>query len=118
LSATLTVAENCEAEGGVKVTAIEHCAPAARVEAQEFVRLKAVGFAPASVTPVMLTLELPVFVRVRVWAALVVPLSWLAKATVAGVSVARKVGASVPVPLNGALCGEPAALSVTEIAAE
>jgi hypothetical protein len=74
---------------------------------------KSVGFVPAIVIPTIVNAALPLFVRVTVVGALVVPLVWPAKATEVGASVTTGAGAAVPVPVNDALCGEPVALSAT-----
>lgn len=52
-----------------------------------------------------------------VCAALVVLSSWLANVRDVGVRTACGAGGTVPVPLSAADCGEPEALSATEIAA-
>jgi hypothetical protein len=60
----------------------------------------------------MLSVAFPVFLRVAVWDALVVPVCAV-KVSVAGVSEATGAGGAVPVPLRATVCGEPDALSVT-----
>ena len=57
----------------------------------------------------MLKAALPVLLRVRVWAALVVPTDWLAKVRLVG---ERLTTAAAPVPERLTVCGLPLALSV------
>lgn len=76
-------------------------------------RAKSVGFVPAIETPVIVIAALPLFVRITVVVALVVPISWLVKATGLGAKVAAGAGGGVPVPVNVDVCGDPAALSAT-----
>lgn len=56
----------------------------------------------------------PVFCKVEVWEALVVPTVWFANVRVVGV---RVTAAAAPVPESATVCGLPAALSVTETVA-
>ena len=49
--------------------------------------------------------------KVTLWAALVVPTSWLANVRLAGESTAA---AAIPLPLRATVCGLPLALSVTD----
>ncbi len=79
--------------------------------------VNAVGFAPPSVIPVIVSAAVPVLESVRVCAALVVATFWLPKASVAGVSVANGTGAAVPVPVSATVCGDPLTLSATLIVA-
>src|SRR5205807_2094251 len=53
----------------------------------------------------------PVLLKVTVWAALVVPTSWLANVRLAGNSPAA---GAIPLPLRATVCGLPLALSVTD----
>jgi len=73
------------------------------------------GFVPVSVMLVMLSVALPLLVRVTLLVALVVLTAWLPNAMFAG---ANPAPGTVPVPLKGKECGLPDALSVTENAAE
>jgi len=57
---------------GVKVALIAQFAPAATEVPQVLVWAKSLAFAPVTAMPVMLKLVFPVFVRVTVWAALVI----------------------------------------------
>jgi hypothetical protein len=75
---------------------------------------KSVGLAPVIEMLVIVSVALPVFVRVTVVAALVAPIAWLAKATGLGARVATGAGGAVPVPVIVDVCGEPVALSATE----
>jgi hypothetical protein len=65
------------------------------------------------VIPVIVSVALPLFVRVTVVAALVAPIVSLAKATGLGARVAAGAGGAVPVPVSVEACGEPDALSAT-----
>jgi hypothetical protein len=56
---------------------------------------------------------LPVFLRVVVWTAVVAPVTAV-KLSELGVSETTGALAAIPVPERAAVCGEPAALSVTE----
>ena len=49
--------------------------------------------------------------NVRLWAALVVPTSWLANVRLAGDS---PTAGAIPLPLRATVCGLPLALSVTD----
>jgi hypothetical protein len=64
---------------GVKVTLRVQLALAARLEPQLLVSAKSLLFVPAMVTPVMLSVALPVLVSVMGAAELVVPAIWLPK---------------------------------------
>jgi len=87
-------------------------AAAARVVPQGVVSLNELALVPFRVIPpvVMVKVEVPEFLSVTTWAALVEPTVVLANVKVAGVSVAVG-GAAAPVPVNVTFCGEPAALS-------
>jgi hypothetical protein len=73
LSEIITVAVRLPTPAGVKVTLIEHSAPAATEVPQVFVSGKSPGLAPDTVMLVMLKAALPLFVRVTVWAEVLVP---------------------------------------------
>jgi hypothetical protein len=77
------------------------------------VRAKSDGLAPPSVMPLMLSAVLPVLVSVMVCDALAT-LGAEAKLRVVAVRLATGPTAT-PVPVTAAVCGEPAALSVTAI---
>ncbi len=66
------------------------------------------------VIEVMLNEALPLFVSVTFCAPLVVPTSWLLKATLVG---ERLTAGPIPVPVKVTLCGLPLALSLMLTAA-
>lgn len=113
LSVTLNVAAYVVAAAAVKVTEITQLAPAASDVPQALVSAKALTFVPPSVTPVIVSVALPVFDSVTGIAAAVLPMSVLGNVTVAGERLATGAGTAVPVALNVVICGEPAALSAT-----
>jgi hypothetical protein len=53
----------------------------------------------------------PMLLNVTLWAALVVPTSWLANERLGGDSPAA---GAIPLPLSATVCGLPLALSVTD----
>jgi len=87
--------------------------PAATVE-QLFVCEKSPAFVPVMLTPLTVNVAVPGLVTVIDSVALVVLMSWLPKLQELG---EKLICGSVPVPLRDTECGEPAALSVTEIEA-
>src|SRR5437879_6525279 len=93
---------------GLNVTLMVQFALAAKELPQPLVCAKSPGLTPASVMLVMVIAVVPMFFRVTVLAALVVPTVTEPKLTEAGV-----IWAVVPVPVSGTCCGLPAALSVT-----
>jgi hypothetical protein len=76
------------------------------------VGMKSPAFVPAETIEVIVRTALPEFVIVMVCGADVVPTVWDAKVKDVGEGEKLAV-AVVPVPLSGAVCGEPAALSAT-----
>lgn len=70
---------------------------------------------PAKAIPVTLKVALPVLLRVKVWAALVVPMPWLLKDRLGADSPAM---GPLPVPVRLMLCGLSLALSVRVMVAE
>ena len=106
LSVTLNVPLRGPDAEGVKVTLILQLPPAANVVPQLLVCAKS----PLAEMPVMVSGPVPLFVRVTVCAALVVPMFCPAKVRLVG---DRPAEGTVPVPLRLAVCGLPAALSVT-----
>lgn len=74
-SVTLIWPVRVPVEVGAKVTLNAQLAPAATVEPQVFVSEKS----PLMATLEIVSVDVPVFVRDKVWAALVVPTSWLPK---------------------------------------
>jgi hypothetical protein len=93
LSVTVTSAVRVPVAVGWKVTVIVQLAPAAMVDPQLVVCAKSPGFVPEISMLEMLTVELPTFVTVLVWAALVVPTAWLPKVTVGGLTESPDVEA-------------------------
>ena len=117
LSATESMAEKLAAEAGVNVTEIEQLAPAASELLQVLLCAKSPGFVPPRLTLLMVKAASPLFLRVTACMALVVPVCAV-NAREGGVSEAAGVGMLVPVPLRATTCGDPVALSVTEMMAE
>jgi hypothetical protein len=114
LSAMDSVALRLPAEAGVNVTVMVQLAPAATELPQLLVWLKLLALAPVMVMPVIVRAAVPGFDSVVDSVPAEVPTSVLANVSVLEVRVA--LGA-VPVPVSAAVCGEPDALSTTEIAA-
>ncbi len=73
MSATATAALLVPLAVGVKVTLIVQLEPAATLAPQLFVSAKSPLLVPVSEMPEIVTLVLPVLLRVATWAALVVP---------------------------------------------
>ena len=93
LSVMLSVPVSGPVEAGVKVTLMAQLLPAARLEPQVLVSAKL----PLAVIELMVSAAVPVFERVTVCAALVVPCSWLPKLRLTGETPA--MGAT-PVPVR------------------
>ena len=105
LSATESVAAKLATEAGLKATEMEQLTPGSTVVLQVVLtRVKSPGLAPVRVIPgeTARSGALPVFLRVTVWAVLVVP-EVAEKVSVAGVSVATGAAAAVPVPESDAV---------------
>lgn len=102
LSATERVAVKVAVDAGVKDNEMAHEAPAASDSPQALVCAKSAGLAPARVMLLMLSVALPVFLSVAVWAALVAPVCAV-KLSEAGVSEAT--GAGIAPRLAVTLCG-------------
>src|SRR5208337_3254660 len=83
--------------------------PAATVPAQVVVSGKSPGLFPVTTKLVMPKTELPLFVKVSVWAGLFVPTGWLPNARVVA---ERPTPGAVPVPDKLSVWGLPAALSM------
>jgi len=114
LSATLSVAEKLVVDAGVKVTEIVQVASAVSVEPQVFAEMaKSVGFVPVMVTPVIVSVAVPVLVRMVEIAVAVDPTTVLGKGIVVTESDAPGANKGVPVPVSVTVCGEPVALSAT-----
>ena len=109
LSLMLSEAVSLPLAVGVNVTLIVQLAPAASELPQVLVWAKALALAPVIATLVMLNVAVPLFVRVTVEAALLVPTAWLLKETLVG---ERLTAGAVPVPERLTVCGLPLALSV------
>jgi hypothetical protein len=78
------------------------------------VMAKSLGLAPAIEMATPVSAALPVFESMNEAGLLVVPVVWLVKVYVLGVSVATGTGTAVPAPESVAVCGEPDALSATD----
>jgi hypothetical protein len=116
LSAMATEADRLPVAEGVKVTEMIQLAPAATLSPQVFVWLKSAALVPAIATLVMDSAALPEFETVTVWAALAFVRYWVPNVRLEGVSEICAI--PTPVPFRAAVCGEPAALSVTVIKAD
>jgi hypothetical protein len=112
LSATVSVAEYAEVEVGLNVTAIVQLAPAFSVVPQTVVSAKTLALVPPMTMLLILRAALPVFCRVMLCAALVVPESAL-KVSDEGLSETTGAEVTVPTPISVTACGEPVALSFT-----
>ena len=112
VSETLIVAVSAPATVGMNFALIVQDVPAASVLGTLHVPVppkgKSAAFVPAMVMLFSVSDELPVFVRVVVWTALVEPTGMVPKLSVEGVRVAA---ADPPVPVRGNWCGDPGALS-------
>ena len=109
---SVTVAERPPVADGVKVSEIACEVPGVMVSGVAGAAIaKSAAFVPPRAIAEMTRSAVPVFWTVTVFAALVVPWSWSAKVTLAGVTL--MVGAT-PVPVRGTLRGLPAVLSVIE----
>ena len=100
MSAILTEAVRVPVARGVKVTLMVQLAAAATLVPQVLDWAKSPEFAPVRLTLVMLSVALPPFVRVIVWAAVGVPTARLVNARLVGASVTAGAGAVVPVPVK------------------
>src|SRR2546423_453115 len=112
LSVTDSVPDWLPVRVGEKLTSMEQLAPTASDEpgvGQLLFWLKS----PLVLMLLMVSGMLPLLVRVARCAELVVPTSWLPKPSEPGLKLAYGFGATVPVPLSAAVCGLPAALSLT-----
>jgi hypothetical protein len=97
LSVTVTVAVRVPAAVGLKVTLIVQASPAATEVPQLFDVEKSLAFEPETAMLLTLKLAFPELARVTVCAGVAVPLAWLTKARLVGVSV---TAGARPVPLN------------------
>ena len=112
LSVRVTAAVRDPLAAGVKVTLIVQLAPAATLAPQLLVCAKSLAFAPEIARLVTLKDVLPEFVKVIVWAVLVVPREWLPKARL--VEETNSAAALVPVPERVIAWGLPLTLSVMD----
>ena len=110
MSLRVSVADSAPFRLGLKVTLIVQLALAASALEQLFVWGKSLAFAPPTLIPEMPSGPGPLFESVTACAVVVVPTATLPKPRVEGAAVA--VG-ETPVPVREAVCGLPAALSVT-----
>jgi hypothetical protein len=97
----LIEADRAPTSAGVNVTDIVQLARAARLFPQVSISLKSVAFVPVTVMLVRLTVAVPGFETVSVWAALVVPGFWVPNETLVGLS--ETCGTPTPVPLRAAV---------------
>lgn len=95
----MTLAANAPLAEGVKITLIVHWAPAATLDPQLLLSAKALGLVPVSAMLAMLRAALPLLLKVKLWAALVVPTAWVPNARLLADRVAEGCG-STPVPDN------------------
>ena len=114
LSATVTEALSPPAEAGVNVTVIVQLAPAASEVPQLLLSPKLLELAPVTEILVMVRAAVPGLDRVVDCVVAEVPTNVLVNVMVLEVNVAC---GAVPVPVRAAVCGEPVALSTTEIEA-
>ena len=114
LSATEIEALRLPAETGLKVTVMVQVAPTASEEPHLFDCPKLLALAPVTEMPVMVSAAVPGLDSVMGRVDAGVPTRVLGKASGLGLSTAC---GWVPVPVTAADCGEPVALSATEIAA-
>ena len=114
LSATEIAAVRPPVDPGVNVTVIVQFAPAASELPQLFACPKLLALVPVTEMPVMVRAAVPGFDSVMGSAVAAVPTSVLGKGSGLGLSTAC---GAVPVPVITADCGEPVALSATEMAA-
>ena len=97
LSATWSVAVRAPTAPGVNTIEIEQLEPAANVVPQVVVSAKSAALAPAMETAIPVSVAVPVFCRLIVWAGLVMPTVWLVKVIDGAENVA--IGA-MPVPVR------------------
>lgn len=108
MSFTLSVPVRLPGAVGVKVTEIAQLAPAPRVLGDTG-QFEVCPKLPEAEILEIVSGTVWLFFRVTLFAVLVVFITWLAKARLAG----DKLTATVPVPLNCAVCGVFGALSLT-----
>jgi hypothetical protein len=109
LSEMFTVAVRLPAAAGVNVTLIVQFSSAASELPHVEVSGKSAALAPVTAMLVKFKVPLPLFVRVTVWAAALVPTNWLPKVRELR---ERPTPGEVPVPVRFSVWGLPLALSV------
>lgn len=114
MSATEIAAVRLPVEPGVKLTVIVQVAPAASEVPQLLVWPKLVALVPVTEMPVIVSAAVPGLDSVMGSVVAAVPTSVLGNASGLGLNTAC---GRVPVPVTTADCGEPVALSATEMAA-
>jgi hypothetical protein len=95
-----SVALRAVSAAGVKVTLIVQFAPGATDAPLQFVDANSPALVPVTVIVPRVRVALPVFEIATVFAALVVPTTWLLNASVVVVRAAAGVGADTPVPVR------------------
>ena len=108
--ATVTLPDNAPTADGEKVTFSTACCPGERIRPLE--TPLAENFAPETLTPEMVTLELPALVSVTLWAPLA-PAVMFPKFKVAALEL-RSAAAATPVPLTETVLGVLEALLMTD----
>jgi hypothetical protein len=111
LSVMLRLLDRVPDAVGVNVTLMVQFAPAATELPQLLVCAKSPLFVPVTAMLVRFSEALPVFERVTVCAALVVPTVWLVKVSEAAERLTTGAEAAAPVPLRLTDCGLPEVLS-------
>ena len=117
MSATEMAALRLPADAGVKVTLMVQVPPAASDVPQLLVCPKLLALVPATPMFEIARAALPGFDSVIGNGVAAVPTFVLGNASGLGLSTACGTSGTVPVPVTTADCGEPDALSATEIAA-
>ena len=110
LSVTAKLAVLVPPAVGLKLTLTAQLAPAARLGPHVVASVKSLLFIPVMAILLMVSVLVPAFRRLNVFAALVVPTVCRLKDREEGDSDAE---GATPVPLNPTICGLPAALSFT-----
>lgn len=115
LSVSVTDAVKDPEEEGSNSTLMVQVPCSPKLVPQLLPSIKQLGLAPASEIPEMLSVAVPVFFTVMLFAELVVPVVWLPKARLLAERLTR--GLAIPVPERSTDCGLPLALSTTVTAA-
>jgi hypothetical protein len=114
LSVTVRLADRAPEFAGAKETLTVQELPAPSEVGQAFVWEKSPGLVPVNPMVLIASAPVPLFVSVTDCAALVVPVVWLPKVRLDGLS---ETEGAVPLPERLTVCGLPEALSATEIEA-